>query len=228
MNKAARRSAETSTSIRFISKVCIAVVVVLTASMTSAQDASPDGATLFTPCVVCHGVDGGGNAAMGAPALAGQLEVYLKRQLGMFRRGIRGAGEGDTYGMQMQVFAKQLPDNEAVATVAAYLAALPPVASAASSDIGGDATRGESLFTGNCGTCHGAKGEGNEALKAPRLAGLDTAYLERQFNHFKSGVRGANPRDRLGKQMALMASTLPDDQALADVLAYLAMVEVDQ
>lgn len=196
----------------------------LTSSAT-AQESGADGAALFASCIACHGADAGGNPALGAPALAGQLEVYLKRQLGMFRRDIRGSAEGDTYGMQMQLFAKQLPDDAAVAAVSSYLASLPLVPAAPSAG-SGDAGRGESLFTGNCGTCHGTTGEGNEALKAPRLAGLDRAYLERQFNHFRDGVRGANPRDRLGKQMALMASTLPDDQALADVLAYLATVDV--
>ena len=32
--------------------------------------------------------------------------------------------------------------------------------------------------------------EGNKALHAPRLAGMDSEYMKRQLRHFKRGVRG--------------------------------------
>lgn len=183
-----------------------------------------NGETLFGTCVACHGADAGGNAALGAPALAGQVEVYLQRQLHLFRLGIRGSEEGGSRGAQMQLFAKQIPDDAAVAELSAYLAALPPVPSTVpvQAAISGDVKRGASLYNGNCGACHGGQAEGNAALKAPRLQGLAPDYLIRQFSQFKSGVRGSNPEDRLGRQMAMMATTLPDAAALMDVLAYVA------
>jgi cytochrome c553 len=84
----------------------------------------------------------------------------------------------------------------------------------------GDAERGKTLYA-TCGACHGPNGEGMEALNAPKLAGQEEWYLVRQLQNFKAGVRGNNPRDTYGMQMAPMAQTLPDDQAMQDVAAYI-------
>src|SRR5690606_9497148 len=83
-----------------------------------------------------------------------------------------------------------------------------------------DAERGKTLYA-TCGACHGPNGEGMEALNAPALAGQESWYTIRQLQNFKSGVRGSNPKDIYGMQMAPMAQTLPDDQAIADVAAYI-------
>ena len=84
----------------------------------------------------------------------------------------------------------------------------------------GDAERGKTLFA-TCGACHGANAEGMEALNAPKLAGQEEWYTVRQLQNFKNGIRGNNPRDTYGMQMAPMAQTLPDDQAMQDVAAYI-------
>ena len=83
-----------------------------------------------------------------------------------------------------------------------------------------DLAAGKAAY-GTCVACHGAAGEGNEALNSPVLAGLDAAYLARQLKHFKSGVRGG-AGDTLGMQMRGMAATLADDAAIANVSAYIA------
>jgi len=75
-----------------------------------------------------------------------------------------------------------------------------------------------------CASCHGVSGEGNHALDAPRIAGLDASYLERQLRAFRQGRRGGNPADRAGSQMAAMAATLPDETALMRVAEYVAEV----
>ena len=41
-----------------------------------------------------------------------------------------------------------------------------------------------------CAGCHGAQGEGNASLQAPSLVNLDSWYLKRQIENFRSGVRG--------------------------------------
>ena len=46
-----------------------------------------------------------------------------------------------------------------------------------------------------CAACHGAAGEGNQALGAPPLAGQDAAYLARQLHNFKAGRRGYAEQD---------------------------------
>jgi len=84
----------------------------------------------------------------------------------------------------------------------------------------GDTVRGEALYA-VCATCHGPKGEGMEEMNGPALAGREAWYLKRQLENFKSGVRGGDSRDIYGLQMAPMAQLLQDEQAVADVLAYL-------
>jgi cytochrome c oxidase subunit 2 len=84
-----------------------------------------------------------------------------------------------------------------------------------------DATTGQALYA-VCSACHGAGGEGNEMLNAPKLAGLQVWYLRRQILNFKHGLRGANPDDTFGAQMAPMAATLVDEAAINNVVAYIA------
>jgi cytochrome c553 len=62
-------------------------------------------------------------------------------------------------------------------------------------------------------------------MNAPALAGREEWYLVRQLQNFKSGVRGTDPGDIYGLQMAPMAQVLPDSQAIEDVAAYLSSLE---
>lgn len=84
-----------------------------------------------------------------------------------------------------------------------------------------DVAAGKTAYA-TCAACHGANGEGNVALNAPRLSGHGAWYLERQLKLFKEGVRGTHEKDVFGKMMAPMAATLADDKAVADVAAYIA------
>lgn len=84
----------------------------------------------------------------------------------------------------------------------------------------GDPEHGKALYA-VCAPCHGQNGEGNEELNAPALAGLEDWYLTRQIENFRDGIRGANPDDVYGHQMAPLAQMLADEQAIADVVAYL-------
>ena len=84
-----------------------------------------------------------------------------------------------------------------------------------------DLAVGESHYA-VCSACHGVKGEGNVALNAPSLAGQEQWYLKRQVKHFQQGLRGGNAGDTYGAQMAPMALTLADDDAINNVAAYIA------
>jgi cytochrome c oxidase subunit 2 len=84
----------------------------------------------------------------------------------------------------------------------------------------GDPERGQSLFA-VCTTCHGPDARGQQELNAPALAGRETWYIIRQLENFKAGIRGSDPQDIYGLQMAPMAQLLPDKQAMEDVAAYL-------
>lgn len=179
-----------------------------------------DGAILFATCAACHGSKGEGNTALKAPAIAGQDAAYLTRQLQNFRGGLRGVHKSDPLGAQMRAAgAASLKSDAAVAQVAEYVARLPTTVAA--SPARGDLRNGNNLYHGRCGACHGGRAEGNPALNAPRLAGLDADYLRRQYAHFRDGIRGADARDRYGRQMAMMAKTLPAGRDLDDVIAYI-------
>ncbi len=172
----------------------------------------------YQTCASCHGAQGEGNAAMQAPALAGQSATYIARQLNYFKSGIRGGDQSDTLAQQMRAMAGTLPGEEAVQSVSLFLANLPRTQPAAT--ISGDGDKGYKLYNMKCGACHGPNGQGNEALKAPALAGVGDAYLARQFTLFKTGARGSQPEDKPGRQMKMMSTHLSNDD-LHDVLAYI-------
>ncbi|MCH8056658.1 MAG: c-type cytochrome [Proteobacteria bacterium] len=87
-----------------------------------------------------------------------------------------------------------------------------------------DAVAGQGLYP-VCGACHGARGEGNEMLNAPKLAGQHGWYLKRQLKNFQLGLRGSNASDTFGAQMAPMAAVLVDDAAIDNVVAYITSLE---
>ncbi|HXW09701.1 MAG TPA: c-type cytochrome [Steroidobacteraceae bacterium] len=84
----------------------------------------------------------------------------------------------------------------------------------------GDAVAGATQYA-VCAACHGAQGEGNQALNAPKLAGLPAWYLSRQLHNFKHGVRGGAPGDAIASQMSAIVQPL-DDAMLANVVAHVA------
>jgi len=177
------------------------------------------GEALFAPCVACHGANGAGNMALNAPGIAGQSESYLRRQLWEFKNGKRGKHADDVPGSQMRPMAATLPDHEAIAKVAAYVASLPPTVPAATVD--GDAANGKKLYISKCGACHGGDAWGNEALFTPRLTMLGDAYLLRQVKNFQEGMRGPGEQNpEYGNQMAVMAKTVTAEE-LNDIAAYI-------
>jgi len=66
-----------------------------------------------------------------------------------------------------------------------------------------------------CTTCHGVQLMGNEKIKAPRLSGMDTWYVEHQLQSFKKGWRGTHENDISGMEMQPMAAALNDEQISA-------------
>jgi cytochrome c553 len=196
----------------------LSLFVCLVGATTVATAAT--GQQLYGSCAACHGMRGEGNVALGAPAIAGQHEPYLKRQLENFRAGLRGTHKADVHGAQMRAAnAAALRDDAAIGAVAKYVAALPKTTAKPAAKF--DARNGNNLYQGKCGACHGGRAEGNESLAAPRLAGLDAAYMTRQLDNFRAGVRGTHAQDKYGRQMALMAPLLPAERDVADVIGYI-------
>jgi cytochrome c oxidase subunit 2 len=176
------------------------------------------GKAQYGVCAACHGFEGEGNQLLNAPKLAGQEGWYIRQQLDLYKRGIRGSHKDDIYGQQMAPLAATLPNDAAVNNVIAYLDTLPDTP--APKTISGDVARGKELYE-NCAICHGKDGHGIWSQNAPRAAGMSDWYLHRQLKDFQDGIRGAHPRDPFGLQMSLMADTLQNDQAIDDVIAYI-------
>lgn len=176
------------------------------------------GKAQYTVCAACHGGSGQGNQDMHAPQLAGMPAWYLQRQLEHYQQGVRGAHEADTFGQQMAPMAAILGSREAVRDVSAWLSSLPPAQPAGT--VSGDPGRGKAHYN-SCGACHGNRAQGNEALQAPGLAGLQDWYIRQQLENFRKGIRGGHSDDRYGQQMVLMARSLQNEQSINDLLSYL-------
>lgn len=83
---------------------------------------------------------------------------------------------------------------------------------------------GKALYS-SCVACHGDQGQGNQAMNAPRLNYLEPVYIAAQLSKFRSGVRGGTGSTATAMQMAPMAAMLADEQAVADVAAYISSLE---
>lgn len=175
------------------------------------------GAQLYRGCESCHGVNGEGNALIGAPAIAGLPAWYLTGQLQNFRAGLRGKHPDDAEGLRMRAMSLQMMSDAEVAAVVGHVAGLPAVEPARTLS-SADPAAGQQYYT-VCLACHGPQGEGNEALKAPPIARLDDWYVARQIRKFQTGVRGRAENDVTGLQMSAMAATVPAD-AVDHVAAY--------
>jgi len=197
----------------------VALILLGLATPWVSSSAGTTGAAVYVQqCAVCHGASAQGNVALQAPALAAQEAGYLARQLRHFRAGIRGEHPEDEAGAQMRNMARGLSDED-ITAVADYLAALP--VPSVEPLTGANLKNGSNYYQANCGACHGPDARGNPALNAPALAWLDEAYLKRQFDNFRRGIRGAHPEDTYGRQMKMMSTTLPDEQSLTDVIAFM-------
>src|SRR5690606_25507680 len=119
---------------------------------------------------------------------------------------------------QMAPMAMTLATSEAVDNMVAHIGTFPDTPPTAT--VEGNVAAGAQRFT-VCAYCHGANGEGIQAMNAPRLAGISDWYLEHQIRNFKRGIRGEHPQDYYGKQMGFMGKIFQTDQSINDVVAYI-------
>ena len=79
------------------------------------------GRTAYMVCAACHGQKAEGNESLGGPALAGQNDWYLVRQIQNYRKGLRGYDSRDIFGNQMKPMAATLSSDQAINDVVAYI-----------------------------------------------------------------------------------------------------------
>lgn len=178
----------------------------------------------FVYCTTCHGVELRGNSSVDAPRLNGMEGWYLLSQMRAFKTGIRGTHPEDLTGMEMQPQAAALSDA-GIEDAVAFITSVPVRTGTIEQTVEGDADRGGALYAA-CAACHGASGEGNQVLNAPRLRGQSDWYLLRQLEKYRSGARGYADADPAGQQMRAAAAVLTDDADITDVVAYIGSLAV--
>jgi cytochrome c553 len=198
----------------------LAACIVAAACMTeqlparAATSAAPEGAAA---CVACHGVQGEGSAAAGAPRLAGQNAQYLERTLTMLKAGTRTSPI-------MQPIASGLTGAE-IHDLTAYFAGLHGVPLPAAPPPPADlAQAGKELAqvgamtdpTPPCVSCHGIDGRGVGA-RFPNIAGQPAAFLVNRLHEFQARAK-ANAPD-VGTMTEV--STHLNETQIGQVAAYL-------
>lgn len=178
------------------------------------------GELLYNNCRACHGDDGHGREEYGAPAIAGLGAWYVEGQLNKYRKGHRGQHADDIEGVRMRPSSKMMRNEDDIKSVALYVAQLEPIKLPPKTVMDGDPGRGADYFK-TCVACHGADGNGMQALGAPSLVVTQDWYQLRQLQKFQKKIRGAAEGDVTGSQMAAMINAVPDEQAKKDVVAYI-------
>ncbi len=147
-----------------------------------------NGKRLYRLCAACHGQVGFGALEGEFPAIAGQHQRVLVKQLLDVRTKKR-----INPSMFPFVDAQTLGGNQGLADVSAYVAALPinpnPIKGS-----GEMVAKGKELYEAACIGCHGATGEGNATTLYPLLQGQHYTYLVREISWIKDKIRkNGNP-----------------------------------
>jgi cytochrome c553 len=168
-------------------------------------------------CARCHGIDGGGGGLGAFPRLAGQRPVYLENALRAFAAGRRHSGIMEPIAAALTAaemreaalyFSRQSPPRVSIAVVEAEKGAAIAAHGIPSRKVPA------------CRECHGPSPiRKNPAY--PLLAAQHRAYLEQQFELFKTQRRGGSPYAHL---MRPVAAALTSDQ-MREVAHYYASLQ---
>ena len=153
-------------------------------------------------CAGCHGEYGQGSIDGEYPRLAGLTDVYLARQLRLFKQRKR-------LNIPMLPYTndRELPEEDLV-SIAAYLASielptkLPPINEAEFDALArlqaskkvvniatypGDVEAGRKFYKQECASCHGQDGYGDDNKDIPQLTGQYSLYLLKQVENYSYG-----------------------------------------
>lgn len=176
----------------------------------------------FEICATCHLPEGWGSEDGTYPQIAGQHQNVLIKQLLDIREG-----ERDNALMYPFVQQRTLGGYQDMADVVAYVSTLPMHPRHGKGPWRkhtDEFAEGEKLYGQYCAGCHGAKGEGNNALVIPKLYGQNHAYSLRQIMAVKRGYR------KVSQGMQVIIDQL-DEQQLRKVVnfaSYLAVPKDEQ
>ncbi len=200
-------------------KTCISAIAM--AMTASAAVAAPPpivtkGNGPAAACASCHGVDGGGNAPAGFPALAQLPQTYFTKQIADFKAGTRS-------NPVMTPIAKAMSAEDTESAARYFASLVRPKTQPAAGDPAVIA-RGENLAVNGawdrevppCFKCHAVGGLGVPPVFPP-IAGQHASYTVSQLQAWKTGARTNDPL----KLMTTVAENLTDAE-MHSVAEYLA------
>lgn len=181
-----------------------------------------NGATLAGTCAACHGLDGKSTLPEIYPNIGGQSEIYMARQLALFKSGERVSPI-------MQPFAQMLSAQD-MRDVGAHFANQAMSAGIADDTLVAEGPYegmkfyeiGEQLFRRGdfergipaCMACHGPSGAGNPGPAYPQVGGQQAWYTARRLEEYRAGT--TNERDTtMFEIMAEVANGLTDQEISA-------------
>lgn len=154
-------------------------------------------------CSLCHGRDAEGYAADNAPSL--RTEEWLRTASDEF---ITTAIADGRPGTPMSAWSRRAGGPLRDAQIAAILAHLrsrqrSPQTSVDEVEVEGDAAAGRLVYVQHCARCHGARGEGVDAIALANPGLLATAsdgFLQYAIAHGRTGTRMPAFRDELAPE----------------------------
>jgi cytochrome c553 len=167
-------------------------------------------ATATAVCAACHGSDGVSISAAN-PSLAGMPATYIVSQLKAFKSDMRNNAV-------MKGFAATLSDDDMKAVGAYFADQKPRILGYKDKAL---AAEGQAIYRAGvasrqipaCAGCHSPTGAG--MAQYARLGGQYSEYTIAQLTAYKTGARGANPKDTNGNVMAAIAGRLTDREIKA-------------
>jgi cytochrome c553 len=134
-------------------------------------------------CARCHGQGAIGDPRNVIPALAGQREAYLIKELADFAEL-----ERDGEAMHAVVSKAALNEPQVWADLAGYLSQLPVVRFPETAD-GKGVELGEAIFQEQCASCHEEDARGDDDGFIPSLRDQHYSYLVRQMRSLAASHR---------------------------------------
>lgn len=166
-------------------------------------------------CMSCHGRMAHGDSRTAIPALAGQVESYLLKQLADLVEARRDLPE-----MHRQVARTDLANPQAMRDIIGYLSALSPLMEPERGD-GKQLVLGGRIYASTCADCHGERGKGNAKDRVPAVRGQHYSYVLRQARELANGHRYSVERSVI---VLLEALSLEQLTAVADFISRLPAV----
>ncbi|MBY0613375.1 MAG: c-type cytochrome [Beijerinckiaceae bacterium] len=165
-------------------------------------------------CANCH--ESAGAKLSNAPNIAGQSEVFLKRQLAAFGHGGRGSALGWN---PMTAIAHDLSDDDAKALAAYYAARMPAKAGGGDMVVKPveaharlDPAAAKEIFETRCAKCHVNFGRGDAEGSYPNLTIQASSYVAQTLYSFRT-------RRRTNEKMLQVVDGLTLDE-LTNIASY--------